>query len=132
MSQKLSNLLYLVRNIGLEVDGWTMDERKDKTYHELKHSYKDIVIIPTAALSNTFDFFIFGSAIKKLKLADGSICEVEQYEEKHICDLEDDIKEIYNVDVWSFVKRWYKYEPHMTNMMFLKIWLKKDESESNG
>ena len=94
MSQKLSNLLYLVRNMGLEVDGWTMDERKDKTYHELKHSYKDIVIIPTAALSNTFDFFIFGSAIKKLKLADGSICEVEQYEEKHICDLEDEIKKI--------------------------------------
>lgn len=108
-----------------------MDARKDRTYHELKHSFKEEVIVPMVALTNNYDFLIFENAEKILRLADGTECSVERYEEKHICDLEDDIKRLYNVDAWSFIKRWHKYDAMMTNMMFLKIWLKKYNDETD-
>lgn len=131
MPQKLSNLFNLINKLGLEVEGWNMDARKDRTYHELKHSFKEEVIVPMVALTNSYDFFIFASAEKILRLADGTECVVEQYEEKHICDLEDDIKRLYNVDAWSFIKRWHKYDSMMTNMMFLKMVLRRYEDRVN-
>lgn len=128
---EMAELSKLIRLCGLELENICMAENKSETYHELKHSFKEEIIVPTVALTNTFDFFMYGSAKKNIKLADGTLCIAEGYEEKHICDLEEDIKRLYNMDAWSFVKKWHKHDSLMTNMMFVKIWLKKNENITN-
>lgn len=125
----LINLRHLIRVCGMEVERLDMKESPKETYHEVTHSFKEELIIPVVALTNTFDFFMYGSATKNVRTADGVQCIVEGYEEKHICELEEDIKKMYNMDAWAFIKRWHKrYDTLMTNMMFVKIWLKKDEN----
>lgn len=127
----LNNLFRLIKICGMEVESLHMNGRVKDTYHELSHSFKDEVIIPTLAITNTYDFFVFNNAVKHIKTADGVICLVEGFEEKHICELEDDIKRLYNMDAWSFIRKWYKFDSMVTNMVFVKIWLKKDESSSD-
>lgn len=122
---RIKNIARLIRLLDLEIEGVSMNKKVAETHHELSHSFKEEVIVPTVALTNVYDFFMFGSATKIVKTADGIICEAEGFEEKHICDLEDDIKRLYNTDAWSFMKKWHKYNFLMTNMMFIKIWLKK-------
>lgn len=127
----ISNLTRLIKVLGLEIERFDMEKRRTDTYHELSHRFKEEIIIPMIALTNTYDFFIYCSATKHIITADGVECIAEGYEEKHICELEDDIKRLYNVDAWSFIKKWYNYDSMMTNMTFVKIWLKKDENRAN-
>ena len=65
---------------------------------------------------------------KYVTTADGVRCKVEHWEEKHICELDSKIKELYGIDAWSFICRWFKASNgHMDSMHFLIIKLKKDE-----
>lgn len=125
MQGTLSKLIPLLTNGFLEIESFDMSEQKTETQHEIRHSYKEEIIIPTVALTNTFDFFMFPRAKKVVRMADGTMCEVSWYEEKHICEFEDDIKRLYNMEAWDFIKKWYKADFMMTNMMFVKIVFKK-------
>lgn len=127
----LGNLVRLMKLCGLEIERFNMEKRVTQTYHEISHSFKDEIIVPTIAITNTMDFFLYGSAKKTVKTADGTTCVVQGYEEKHICELEEDIKRLYNVDAWSFINKWYKYDSMMTSMVFIRIWLSKDEDTTN-
>jgi hypothetical protein len=127
----LTNLFRLIKVCGMEVEGFHMNERVAETRHELSHRFKEEIIVPMIAISNVYDFFVFNNAKKKVRTADGVICEVEGFEERHICELEEDIKRLYGIDAWSFIKKWYKFDILMTNMMFVRIWLKKYEDSSN-
>ena len=116
-----------MRTCELELESFNMEAKQEKseTYHELSHSFKEEVIVPTVALTNTYDFFMYSRAKKNVRTADGIECEVEGYEEKHVCELEDDIKRLYGIDAWSFIKKWYNYSIVMTNMMMVRIFMKK-------
>ena len=57
--------------------------------------------------------------------ADGTQAKVIDWSDCHICTLEDDIKRIYGIDTWSFIKRWYSSEKRMDSMTFIKMKLEK-------
>ena len=88
------------------------------------HKYKEHIIVPLVALTKNFEFM---ATIGKrfVVTQDGIMCSVEQYEERHICELDDDIRKIYGMDAWSFIKKWYKYNPALDSMTFIKLKLKQ-------
>lgn len=96
--------------------------------YAIQHSFKKEVIIPIVALYNNFDFFYNNKEeFKLVKTSDGYICEVVKYKLIHVCRLEDKIKKIYNLDTWSYIKRWYNVIPQMDSMMFIVMELRKNE-----
>lgn len=134
-NEGISRLFNLLNTGIFEIESFDMKEGKkeDKsvTYHNILHKYRDEIIIPAVALTETYDFFMFPKAKKIVKMSDGVICTVKSYEERHMCDFEDDIMRIYGCDVWSFVKKWHKYDPCMQSMIFIKINLiRNDESNT--
>lgn len=95
--------------------------------YAIQHSFKKEVIIPIAALYNNFDFFYnTKEEFKLVKTSDGYICEVKRYKLVHICQLENKINEIYHIDTWSYIKRWYNAIPQMDSMMFIVMELRKN------
>lgn len=62
--------------------------------------------------------------------ADGIHCKVVSWEEKHVCELEDKIQELYGMDILQYLRRWYKtLGNNMQSMFFLVLKLKKDGTE---
>lgn len=101
-----------------------MSEAVIKYY--IAHRFKDEIIIPFCALTNNIDFCIEKDAEKVCLTADNVRCVAESFDEKHICELEADVKRIYGIqNTWDFIKRWYALDKHMDSMYFLKISLKK-------
>lgn len=122
---KLAKMLNtLCSKLGCEIENIYMSEGKTETLHSLRHRFCDEVVIPVIAISNNYEFFLY-DATKKIRTADGVDCVVSSWEEKHICDLEDDIRRLYDKDAWEFVKIWHNCEPCMTSMQFVKMKLKK-------
>ena len=124
-NEVLGRCVRLARHLDMELETINMNADVTETYHTISHSMQNEIIIPTVAITNTFDFFMYDKAKKNVKMADGTKCMVLRYEEKHICELEDDIKRLYNIDAWSFIKKWHKFSNIMTNMMMVKIYLKE-------
>jgi hypothetical protein len=124
-NENLGHCLRLIQCLGLELEGVNMNIDVTDTYHTISHRMQNEIIIPTVAITNTFDFFMYNNATKNIKMADNTKCVVLNYEEKHICELEDDIKRLYGIDAWTFIKKWYAFFNIMTNMMMVKIYLKE-------
>ena len=89
--------------------------------YAIQHTFKKEVIIPIAALYHNLEFLCNKDEEKILKTSDGYTCRVKRYELIHICRLEQDIQRLYNMDTWSYVKRWYSAIPYMDSMNFIKI-----------
>lgn len=114
-----------------DIENMEIDANRGETYHHIKHKFRDVVILPFAAISNNIDFLMFDKATKHVKTSDDVECVVTSWAEVHICDLEDDIKELYGRDAWSFLKTWHKFEPCMTSMNFIKMKLRKYDFSDN-
>ena len=95
--------------------------------YRIKHSYKDVIIIPMVAFIDSNTDFIFDSGIKEVITSDNITAIVTKYNIYNICQLEQDVKEIYNTDCWSFLKKWYNYDNGMDSMSMFKLYLKKIE-----
>lgn len=96
--------------------------------YAIQHSFKKEVVIPIVALYHNFDFlYNERSETRLLKTSDGYICKVLDWELIHICKLENKIKELYNMDIWSYIKKWYNAMPNINSMYFLMLHLEKDE-----
>lgn len=126
ISNSIGKLLQLMSRFGkIKIEGINMDENST-SHHYLAHKFRNEIIVPWIAVSNNVAF-----AINKGKhivtTADNIRCVVSSYDEKHICDMEQDIKRLYNMDAWSFVKRWHGSYPDMDNMHFLILKLEKEE-----
>ena len=91
--------------------------------NQILHSYKPKVILPYIAIIGNIPFL--NSNNKKVKTSDGVCCKVVNIYERHICELENEIKEIYKVDGWQFLCRWYKAYPYMQSMVFVVMELEK-------
>ena len=89
--------------------------------YAIQHTFKKEVIIPIAALYHNLEFLYNKDEEKILKTSDGYTCRVKRYELIHICRLEQDIKRLYNIDTWSYVKRWYSVIPYIDSMNFIKM-----------
>lgn len=101
-------------------------ERNETSYHKVLHRYRDEIVVPYIALRNNIDFML-NKGERYLITSDNIKAKVVECKEVHICDLEDDIKRLYNILAWDFIKRWHGSDNRMDSMHFLKIKLKKEE-----
>lgn len=91
---------------------------------QVAHRYKEYMILPLVAISDNFNFVM--TCGKRFVITQDRVqCEVIEYEEKHICQLEDDIRALYGVDAWTFTQKWYNFNNTMDSMTFIKLKLKK-------
>lgn len=128
MYRKLSNLICTLRKFDVfELEHMGLDVHVSETCHDIKHKFRETIIVPIVAMGNAYDFFIFNEAKKVVKTADNIRCVVTEWDEQNICDLENEIKELYNMDAWSFIKTWRASFPQMTSMQFIKMKLQRNE-----
>ena len=99
---------------------------REITYHRINHSFKNEIIVPIVAISNNIDFLLC-KCEKRVLTSDNVECTVESHEEVHMCKLGDDVKRLYDMEMWPYIMRWYNVDPNMSSMEFVKIKLKKYE-----
>ena len=90
----------------------------------ISHKYRECMVLPLAAIDDNFNF-VMTCGNRFVITQDGVKCEVIEYEERHICELEDEVRNMYGIDVWNFIKRWYKFNDQMESMIFVKLKLKR-------
>ena len=114
---------YLIKGFALDDDRLKQgDKMIESTVH---HKFKEEMIIPYVAISNGLNFMLTKGE-RCVITADGIRAKVIDVQEKHICELEEDIQRLYGIDVWRFVCSWYKGHTNMDSMHFLVIKLEKD------
>lgn len=120
----LIKALEILQRIGFnDITSMSLDNN-EKTVHSINHRYRDEVIVPYVGITNNVSY-VLSKGEKEVRCADGVVAKVVNWEEKHICELEKDIQELYNIDAWSFVKRWWGSEKRMDSMHFIKMKLEK-------
>lgn len=92
--------------------------------YQLKHRYREQVIVPYVGISNNGYFFV-DEDDKYVFTADNVRCLVVDCQYRHIFELEKEIKEQYNMDILSFLKRWYDTDNNMQSMEMVILKLKK-------
>lgn len=101
-------------------------DNNNPTEHNVLHKFKETMIVPYYAVTNNCSL-IMSKGDHYITTADKICCKVVNWNEKHICELEEEIQKLYGIDAWSFVKRWYKSAPQMDSMHFIVLDLKKEE-----
>ena len=128
MAETIGEALVLLQRLGGDVVGMSLDNN-NPTEHYVNHKFRNTIIIPFVCLHRNIDF-VMSKGEKYILTADGIRAKVVSWEEKHICELEDEIQRLYNIDCWNYIKRWHKAtKGKMDSMHFLIIKLKKDETE---
>ena len=128
MAETIGEALVLLQRLGGDVVGMSLDNN-NPTEHHVLHKFKETMILPYYAVTNNCSL-IMSKGDHYVTTADGIHCKVVSWEEKHICELEDEIQRLYNMDCWSYIKRWHKATKGcMDSMHFLILKLKKDETE---
>lgn len=59
-----------------DIENMEIDANRGETYHHIKHKFRDVVILPFAAISNNIDFLMFDKATKHVKTSDDVECVV--------------------------------------------------------
>lgn len=96
--------------------------------YRIRHTYKPKIVIPYLGIGDnalTNLDFILDKGERIVVTSDNVECKVFNAEEKHLCDLENEIQSIYNCDAWSWVKRWYKIDNRVSDLRVLVLELKK-------
>ena len=106
-----------------DVISMSLDNNKT-THHAINHRFKDVVIVPFVGLTQNIDFCM-SKGDKIIRCADGVEAKVLEWKDAHICELEKDIQDLYHIDAWSFLKRWWATEKRMDSMTFIKMKLEK-------
>ena len=128
MAETIGEALVLLQRLGGDVVGMSLDNN-NPTEHNVLHKFKETMIVPYYAVTNNCSL-IMSKGEHYVTTADGIHCKVVSWEEKHICELEDEIQRLYNMACWSYIKRWHKATKGcMDSMHFLILKLKKDEAE---
>ena len=126
MAKTIGEALVLLQRLGGDVVGMSLDNN-NPTEHHVLHKFKETMIVPYYAVTNNVSL-VMSKGDHYVTTADGIHCKVVSWEEKHICELEDEIQRLYNMDCWSYIKRWHKATKGcMDSMHFLILKLKKDE-----
>lgn len=120
----IKGLIELIKRFGLNIE-CTQMESNEPTYHHVTHKYRDEICIPIIAIENNITFFT-NKGERYIIFVDGTKAKVVDVQEKHICELEETIKRLYNCDCWTFVKKWYATYKNMESMVFVCINVRKD------
>ena len=124
---RVVKLLAMATNSDMTITQMNMDSNMP-TLHAITHSFKEELIIPYIGIEKNIEFFL-GKGVKQVVTADGILANVKPIEEKHICDLEDDITRIYGISPWEFIKRWRNANIGADSMIFAKLKLEKVDNE---
>ena len=128
MAETIGEALVLMQRLGGDIISMSLDNN-NPTEHNVLHKFKETMILPYYAVTNNCSL-IMSKGEHYVTTADGIHCKIVSWEEKHICELEDEIQRLYNMDCWSYIKRWHKATKGcMDSMHFLILKLKKDETE---
>lgn len=96
--------------------------------HKIRHNFKEEMVLPIAALQDSLKFVLDDSIPKQVITADNITCTIVKSEWHHILDLEDKIREIYNIDVLTFLKKWYiSTDRKMRSLECVLIKVKKEK-----
>ena len=90
----------------------------------IDHRFKEEMIVPYCAIDNNVAFLLCKGE-RFLDTKDGLRCKVLSAEERHICDLEQDIYRLYGKDAWSFIKIWHKYSKNSSSLIFIHLKLQR-------
>ena len=90
----------------------------------IDHRFKEEMIVPYCAIDNNVAFLLCKGE-RFLDTKDGLRCKVLSAEERHICDLEQDVYRLYGKDAWSFIKIWHKYNKNSSSLLFLHLKLQR-------
>lgn len=124
MAKSIVEALGMLQRVGFkDIVSMSLDSNQPTT-HEINHRFREVVIVPFVGLTRNIDF-VMSKGEKIIFCADGIRAKVVEWEECHICELEKDIQDIYGIDAWSFIKRWYNTEKLMDSMTFIKMKLEK-------
>lgn len=93
--------------------------------HSVKHNYKEEIIVPLVALSKNFEFLTHKDEEKFIIFANGNRAKVIDWHTIHICDMEEHVQRLYNMDSWKFIKRWYDNGCYFYTAEFLHIKVQK-------
>lgn len=124
---RIVKLLAMATNSDMSITQMNMDSNMP-TLHAITHSFKEELILPYVGIEKNIEFFL-GKGKKQVVTADGILANVISIEEKHICDLEDDITRIYGISPWEFIKRWHGAHMGADSMIFAKLKLHKVDDE---
>lgn len=120
MSQTIGQVINQLQRIGeFDIANIRM-ESNETTYHQINHKFRETIILPYVAIENNISY-LTNKGERYIIFADGVKGKVIESSEKHICELEEDIKKLYGIDTWSFVKRWYQSDKAMDSMHFVVI-----------
>lgn len=120
----IKGLIELIKRFGLNIE-CTQMESNEPTHHHVTHKYRDEIVIPIIAIENNITFFT-NKGERYIIFVDGVKAKVVDVQEKHICELEETIKRLYNCDCWTFVKKWYSTYKNMESMVFVCIKVRKE------
>ena len=90
----------------------------------INHKYREQVVLPYIAITNNIRFLLTNGD-RYVVTNDNVTCKVESLKEVHICELEKVIQELYNIDCWTFIKKWYAAKGSIGSMYFVYMKLKK-------
>lgn len=98
--------------------------------YKVLHTFKDEIFVPLLAISPNIEF-LFDKKKKLIVTSDNIQTTVVRFERVHILSdkAQELVKRLYNVDVYSFMRRWYS-ALDITSMEFVYINLKKYEANS--
>ena len=120
MANSIGEAFKLLKQIGnMDVVNVNID-RTDDVLSYINHKYKDRVIVPYVAITNNISFMMT-KGNRYIITSDNIKCRVVELQEIHICELESLVNELYKMDCWSFIKRWYETKKWMESMHFVYI-----------
>ena len=124
MAKSIPEALAMFQRHGFkDVISMSLDNNQT-THHAINHRFKEEVIIPFVGISSNIDF-IMSKGEKIIRCADGVEAKVIEWKDCHVCELEKDIQDLYHIDAWAFLKRWWTTEKRMDSMTFIKMKLEK-------
>lgn len=98
--------------------------RNLNTKHYVNHNFKNEIIVPLVAISNNIDFLTCIGE-KTIITKDDVRSKVLFYEEKQLPYFENDIKRLYNMDGWTFLKIWCNANKSLNSVFFVRMKLEK-------
>ena len=129
MAQTLGEAIRLLNRLGVfDITDMSMDNNSENTYN-IAHRFQEEVIVPLLAIQNNCSF-VMTQGERYLLFADKITAKVVSWEDKNIVLLEEDIKRLYNLYAWSFLKKWYRVYPQMTSLDFLHIKVGKEGNKN--
>lgn len=120
----IKELAELINKFKLDIANIRM-ESNEPSYHHVSHNYREEIIVPIIAIENNITFMI-NKGDRYIIFHDGVKAKVTEVQEKHICELEDDIQKLYGISAWQFMTRWYQTYKGMSSMEFVVIKVRKE------